>query len=75
MKEVKKESTDAIESARDAMTCAICMEAPRDCLYMPCAHLATCSACDTALQVEGKEGTCAICQGTITSRIHGVRLP
>ena len=60
----------AVEEATDNTTCVICLDKSRSCLYLPCAHLATCGGCDTDLESGGAGGVCPICQQGISSRIR-----
>ena len=69
-----KQERESAQDALDALTCVVCLDATRDCLYMPCAHLATCAACDVKLENDGS-AKCAVCQGDIAERVRGVRLP
>ena len=76
LREVKKEKAAAeaaVAESRDRLECAVCMAAPRACLFLPCAHLAVCEACDT--HIERVQGTCPICGAAIERRVHGIRLP
>lgn len=43
--------------------CAICFEAPKDTVIVPCGHFYTCKPCSSKLQ------RCPICRGGITSII------
>ncbi|CAA6675719.1 unnamed protein product [Spirodela intermedia] len=40
--------------------CTICLDAAKDCFFLPCGHCATCFACGTRVVEDG--GTCPICQ-------------
>lgn len=40
--------------------CAICFDAPRDCLFLPCSHCVSCYACGT--KIAEVRGTCPICR-------------
>ena len=63
---------DATES-RERLECTVCMAAPRTCLYLPCAHLVECKACDS--RIEQDNGPCPICGVVIDRRVDDVRLP
>ena len=76
LREVKVERAAALVEAaesRDRLECAVCMAAPRSCLYLPCAHLAVCEDCDK--HIEQGNGPCPICGVSIAKRLHGIRLP
>jgi hypothetical protein len=53
--------------------CCVCTNAPPSVLYLPCKHLAVCSACDNVLERQGS--SCPICRGAIQQRYPGVILP
>lgn len=44
---------------KDEKVCTICKTYPRNRLYLPCGHLATCSICSPALR------NCSICKKII----------
>jgi len=76
LREVKVEKAAALVAAaesRDRLECVVCMAAPRSCLYLPCAHLAVCEACDK--RIAQGSGPCPICSVAIDRRFSGVRLP
>ena len=75
MQVVKKEMAKArlqAEDAQDQLNCAVCFENRRDCLYMPCMHLATCGECDKELEAQNQ--SCPMCQTQIQSRIRNVNI-
>ena len=43
--------------------CVVCSDMPRDTLFMPCCHIATCSLCSPRVK------KCLICKETVQSRI------
>ena len=43
--------------------CLCCLRAPRDALYLPCGHLATCIACTELLVRQGRP--CPACNGQV----------
>jgi hypothetical protein len=55
----------AIQVFEDAGTsdCAVCFDAPKQCVLYPCGHFYTCNACSRALR------TCPICRADIVQRI------
>ena len=77
LREVKTEKAAAEREASEAtsqLECAVCMDKPRDCVYLPCAHMATCGACDERITASGG-GECPVCRAAITSTLRGVRVP
>ena len=62
-----------IAHAPRATECCVCTNAPPSVLYLPCKHLAVCSACDDVLERQGS--SCPICRGAIHQRHPGVILP
>jgi hypothetical protein len=62
------------EDAQDRLLCVVCSDAPRRCIYLPCAHFSTCEICDEKF-IESGMGECPICQEDIGSRIRGVHVP
>ena len=69
--EVRKARTQA-EEAQEQLLCAVCFVNRRDCLYLPCMHLATCGDCDEELKARNQ--TCPMCQGEIQTRYHDVNI-
>jgi hypothetical protein len=48
--------------------CVVCLDAPRDCVLLPCGHTCLCLACaGLALRQPGRPGVCPICRGGVTS--------
>lgn len=48
--------------------CAVCMDAPRDCVMAPCHHLCTCCRCARLLR--GRKDACPICRQPIQDFIR-----
>ena len=48
------------ELLEDDDTCVVCMERPRNALFMPCRHTITCLDC--ALQIHAKLSLCPYCR-------------
>ena len=69
----------AAEQAQDRVLCAICFDAERGVLYMPCGHLAACAACDATLAAAAaaadRAAECPMCQTEVVSRVNGIVLP
>ncbi len=65
--EAKPERTDpfAFQQPERSSTCVVCLDKVPDILMIPCAHLATCSGCDS----QSKSGECPICRAKIESRL------
>jgi hypothetical protein len=45
--------------------CVICMEADKDCLFLPCSHMSTCMSCAQSMLQHGQR-TCIVCRAEIT---------
>ncbi|GAB2285732.1 hypothetical protein Dimus_020169 [Dionaea muscipula] len=58
IQEPKKEG-DQVNSNRRSL-CVICIDAPRDCFFLPCGHCAACFTCGSKIAEEA--GTCPICR-------------
>ncbi|KAE9591995.1 putative aminoacyltransferase, E1 ubiquitin-activating enzyme [Lupinus albus] len=43
--------------------CAICLDAPRECFFLPCGHCVACFACGT--RIEEASATCPVCRRNI----------
>ena len=57
-------TADAARAANEldkAMTCIVCLDEPRQMIFMPCAHFAVCSACHQVLHVRA-EGELSIAE-------------
>ncbi|XP_042219312.1 baculoviral IAP repeat-containing protein 7-like [Homarus americanus] len=48
-----------LDEAREALTCRVCLDRPVAAVFMPCAHLNTCSTCSASLT------TCPLCRSPI----------
>jgi multidrug efflux pump subunit AcrA (membrane-fusion protein) len=46
--------------------CVVCMDAPKQCVVVPCMHMSTCEACTQQLLQQGAE-SCPVCRGPIES--------
>jgi hypothetical protein len=46
--------------------CVVCLDAPRDCVLLPCGHTCLCLAC-AGLALRQRPGVCPICRGGVTS--------
>ena len=74
--DAKTEATAATEraaAAQESLICAVCLDAERSVVYVPCAHFATCAECDEELETRSEP--CPICQQVVTGRVREVRLP
>ncbi|XP_010685554.1 E3 ubiquitin-protein ligase APD2 isoform X2 [Beta vulgaris subsp. vulgaris] len=49
-----------IHSPDTCRLCAICLDSPRDCFFLPCGHSAACFSCGSRIAEEA--GTCPICR-------------
>jgi len=67
-----REAERAAEESQGRFCCVLCLEADRECLYLPCSHLVTCAACGVEL---GEKTLCPVCQAPMVRRVSGVRLP
>ncbi len=54
----------ALEEAR---TCAVCLDAPKECALQPCGHACVCAACAAALLARPGGGACPLCRAVVTS--------
>ena len=53
---------------RQPAPCVVCLDAPRDCVLLPCGHTCLCLACaGVALRQPGRQGVCPICRGAVTA--------
>lgn len=57
-----------LEAAEPGATCIICADGPRDAVFAPCGHRATCEPCGTRLQRQAER--CPICRRNITSTVR-----
>jgi Zinc finger, C3HC4 type (RING finger) len=48
----------------DDPVCVICMDLPKNLVFVPCGHYCCCAECTTSLK-----STCPLCRGTFTSAI------
>lgn len=51
------------EAAQSRLQCAVCMEAERDTLFVPCNHVVACAGCAARVQ------TCPVCRAAIGSKL------
>ena len=51
------------EAAQPRLQCAVCMEAERDTLFVPCNHVVACAGCAARVQ------TCPVCRAAIGSKL------
>ena len=55
-------------TGRQPASCVVCLDAPRDCVLLPCGHTCLCLACaGVALRQPGRQGVCPICRGAVTA--------
>lgn len=55
-----------LEKIRDSHMCKVCMDAEIDMVFLPCAHMVTCSTCALALT------QCPICRNDIKYAIKPI---
>jgi hypothetical protein len=55
-----------LNAMRDAQLCAVCLDAPKDCMLLPCRHLCACAGCAAALAARA-EALCPMCRVRIES--------
>lgn len=53
----------SIEGLPEDEICIVCCNAPKECVFVPCGHHATCIACGRLVQ-QGGQG-CPVCRGRI----------
>ena len=51
------------EAAQYRLQCAVCMEAERDTVFVPCNHVVACAGCAARVQ------TCPVCRAAIGSKL------
>ena len=51
------------EAAQSRLQCAVCVEAERNTVLLPCSHVVACAGCATRLT------QCPVCRATIHSRV------
>ncbi|XP_043191083.1 5-formyl-3-hydroxy-2-methylpyridine 4-carboxylate 5-dehydrogenase-like [Amphibalanus amphitrite] len=61
-------AADVAPAGGGAHDCAVCMDAPRDCVMAPCHHLCTCCRCARLLR--GRRDACPICRQPIQDFIR-----
>ncbi|CAL4065035.1 unnamed protein product, partial [Meganyctiphanes norvegica] len=57
---------EELEKIRDMRTCKVCMDAEMDVVFLPCAHMVTCSSCAATL------AQCPICRANIRYTIKPI---
>lgn len=57
---------EELEKIRDQRTCKVCMDAEMDVVFLPCAHMVTCSSCAATLT------QCPICRANIRYTIKPI---
>mmetsp|Transcript_23625 Transcript_23625/g.51567 ORF Transcript_23625/g.51567 Transcript_23625/m.51567 type:complete len:208 (+) Transcript_23625:179-802(+) len=66
-----KELTSMSDGSNSA-TCVVCWSAPKNCVVLPCKHMATCAECTKAVWSSTKR--CPICRAHISECIYNVYL-
>lgn len=59
----------AASFAGDQHLCVVCLDAPKNCVLLPCRHLAACSACAGALWAK-PEPCCPVCRTPLVNFIE-----
>ena len=54
---------DVGDDVNSSSVCVICIDAPRDTVFLPCGHVACCHACAEMIRTR-----CPVCRSTIQSR-------
>ena len=57
----RSDAAQGPSAAAAVSECAICMEAERDCVFLPCGHVATCYPCGSGPGM----GNCPICRASV----------
>ena len=66
---------DDAPAAASLPACAVCLVAPRDCVLLPCRHVATCGGCTRRMQAEARTATpggvmaCPVCRVPAVSHV------
>lgn len=64
----RRHSRRSVENYRvnnnDSMTCTVCLDQPKEMLFRPCGHVATCQQCAESLS------TCPLCRARIDEKIR-----
>ena len=55
------------EREREARLCVICLDAAKEAVLMPCAHVCVCAGCAAALAARPDGGLCPVCRARIAS--------
>lgn len=55
----KRQLEARLEEAKEVLMCRVCLDQPVAAVFMPCAHLNSCSVCSTSLT------TCPLCRSPI----------
>ena len=66
---------DESPAAASLPACAVCLVAPRDCVLLPCRHVATCGGCTRRMQAEARTAApggvmaCPVCRVPAVSHV------
>ena len=63
MKQELSVAEQELSVAQSLLQCAVCMEAERDTMFVPCNHVVTCAGCAALVQ------TCPVCRAAIGSKL------
>ena len=58
----KKKNSDGEDDENENMECSICMDAPKDVVFIPCGHVSCCQECSADIH------DCPICRQPVTKR-------
>ena len=56
-------SSVAPPAAPEETMCVVCMDAPKDCIVLPCMHLCACGPC--AQRLLELNASCPVCRGPV----------
>ena len=68
--EVKREFARVATELDRRICCSVCLDEERNCVFLPCLHLATCAQC--AKTIADTTGQCPFCKETIKSTLVGI---